>query len=232
VAGKIPWLPLDLGGQNSTSTPPNLPPNHPNEWNDKATLAGILAAWLAAANPQDLFCIDIANRLATGFRRRLTLQKGGWVWDVLQVNWDVLKVSDKNTPDRDTSHTNREPQFLIACHQAGIVFTPDDLDKMAIALTDRLWNGDIGNPAFTNYLTGRNEAFYQDNSTYEPWQVGNVYAGWAMLGRYNPTCRLVMEAVFSQVLSGYSGQALGKQNFTPQGEVSLSGHCLLNRKSA
>ena len=59
--------------------------------------------------------------------------------------------------------------------------------------------------------------------------MGNVYAGWAMLGRYNPNCRLVMESVFSQVLSGYKGQKLCAQNFTPQGEVSLSGHCLLNR---
>ena len=152
-----------------------------------------MAAWLAAADPQDWFCIDIANRIATGFRRRLTLQNGGWVWDVL----GVTIPPDKNTPDQDTNHTNREPQFLIACNQAGIVFTQADMDTMAVALTDRLWNGDIGDPAFANYLTGRNEPYSQGTSKHEPWQAGTVYYGWAMLGRYNLICRLVMESVFS-----------------------------------
>ncbi len=226
VAGSIPWLEPVLGG----SALPNT------YWNDKCTLAGILAAWLAAANRQDLFCRDIAHRIATAFKQRLELQSGGWVWDVGLVDWvqmgQVPAGVDPPPKDQDTSHCNREPQFLIACNHAGIVFTQEDLQRMAIALSDRIWNGDIGDPAFTNFITGSNAAFYHSLKKYDPWQNGTIYSGWAMLGRYTPACRIVLESLFNLVLSGQtSGKLLGDKNFTAYAKVCLSGHCLLNRKA-
>ena len=81
---------------------------------------------------------------------------------------------------------------------------------MAIALSDRIWNGDIGDPAFTNFITGNNAAFYHSRNQYAPWQNGTMYSGWAMLGRYMPACRIMLESVFNLVLSGQaSGKLLG-----------------------
>ena len=219
LAGCIPWLDKENGGWGRDSY---------TILNDKCTMLGSIATSLYAATGSPVY-LEIARRVGEDFKTRLSTNGTGWVWDTdidiavwLYEDW-VGKNWTYKHPMHDTSHANREPRMMVMMYEAGIVFTLADVVKMAHTLTDVLWNGSTSVPLFTNYLDGDNgSAGALGSAGDSPGGIGNIYPGWALLGRYSAKACTVIEATLTAVLNG---QSVG-QNYTSYGKIALSGHLL------
>ena len=205
---QIPWLPEDLGGWGTYEI-----------WNDKCSLLGHLVASLYRATG-DTFYRDLATRIAQGFQRKLEPHGQGWIWDngTIDIGYDG---NQEGVPD--TSHANREPMMMVLMHEAGIVFTRQDLERLAHTLTDTIWNGSLTAPRFANYINGSNKPYRRSE---EPSSVGNVYPGWALLGRYSAEAQEVLVHTCQAI---QEDQTIG-QNAGSYCHLALSGHLLRNSR--
>lgn len=211
-AGRIPWADKSEGGAGGDEA-----------WSDKASLVGAMAAAMYAAT-KDPFHREIAERIGRSFKARLKVAGTGWVWDAdLPMSYWTRRFGygSDYEPAHDTSHCNREPMMMVLMYEAGLVFSRDDLQRLADTLLETIWNGSLDNPMFANYINGSNKPYI---GTKEAGGVGNVYAGWCLLGRYSPRLQLVLRTTLSSIVNG---KTIG-QNYTPYGKVALSGHLLRN----
>jgi len=155
--------------------------------------------------------------VAKGFRTHVTVQgNGSWIWDQGIV---PIVAGDNLDGSPDTSHANREPMMVVAMYESGVEFTLPDLQAMASTLTSLIWNQSETSPMFTNYINGGNPTFMSLN----PWENGNMYLGWNMLGKYSPQVQRVL-ALSDQVIRTQNAlNASLSTNGTSYGRVELSG---------
>jgi hypothetical protein len=214
---KIPFLDKDLGGINTSGS-----------WSGKASLFGETATSLYVATKdartaRTPMYLDIATRVATGFKRRLQPKGSGWVWDE-----GLVAISDNYAKTPDTQHANTEARLLVLNYEAGVVFTLNDVQKMANTLSDNIWNGSTSNPLFSNYINGSNSQY---RTRTQAGQNGAVYAGWALLGKYSTKAQMAVSYLLKAIVDGKKNPSIG-YNATRGGKIALSGHLLRNSSTA
>lgn len=197
LGGQVPWLPVSLGGWGS----------YP-DWNDKCSHFGMIATWMYQATGKPIYK-EYAQRVAKAFRGHLQESEGCLIWD-------LGRLRGQGSPD--TSHANREAMMLVAFHEAGIDFSLAEIRKVAATLTRRIWNRDLDRPRFANFIDGGNGPF----GGLGPGQNGNVYLGWAMLGRYSAQAQQILATVYHRVQQDGSDPAQA-QNATPYARVQFAG---------
>lgn len=216
LAGQIPWLTLELGGWGSYDDA---------FWADRCSLLGSIVTCLYKATGDPLYK-EMATRIGTGFKSRLKPNGDGWIYsDSYSLDYWQRYFSWYLAPAYDTSHANREPMMMVLMYEAGIVFTLDDIQRMGNTLTDIIWNNSIDNPRFADYIDG--ELVGIDGNP-DPYSIGNIYAGWALLGKYSTKAQTALKATLDAI---QNGQNPG-QNSTGCGEVALAGHLLRNLKGS
>jgi hypothetical protein len=96
--------------------------------------------------PGAALCAERARRMATYFKRNLRLtDKGAYVWNY----WDPLpNETDVKPHIEDIGHGTIDIGFAVAAAHRSLVFTSEDLDRLARTYVDVMWNGDKGNPRF------------------------------------------------------------------------------------
>jgi hypothetical protein len=215
--GQIPHLPADLGGWGTESP----------SWSDKTSHLGQIAASLYAATRiapmrHTSLYLDVATRIATAFKRKLQMQGTGWIWD----NGTAHPESGQNTQlVPDTSHANDEARLVVFMHEAGIIFTLDDLQKFANTLTDTIWNGSTDNPMFSNYINGSN-ATYRGRTA--AGANGGVYHGWALIGKYSTKAQTALSYLLKSIVEGKRNPSIDENACCGYAKVALTGHLLRN----
>jgi hypothetical protein len=205
---QIPWLPVELNGWGSYEW-----------WSDKCSHLGTIATSLYAATGDALY-LDIASRVAAGFRLKLEEEGDAWQWDIDEA---LIGVDGNNEGTPDTSHANREPMMMAFMHEAGVEFTDADLLRMAHTLTDLIWNGSMDDPLFANYINGGN-ALYRDAG---PWENGQIYTGWTLVGGYYDLAQEVSKTVVTKIADGYTNASLTPMTWEPA-RLALAAHVLRN----
>jgi hypothetical protein len=91
-------------------------------------------------------CAERARRMAVNFRRCLrTTDRGAYVWNY----WDPLPNEKGVTPHiEDASHGTIDIGFAIEATRRGVVFTGEDLERLARTYLEVMWNGDREDPRF------------------------------------------------------------------------------------
>lgn len=208
---------------------PWLDPDQFPLWNDNASNLALNAAFLCRATGDEQHC-GLAKTIGEGFKSKLRPYKGGWIWE----NQTIPLGSDTdNTPGSvgnqagvpDISHTNREAFLMLTLQEMGMVFTRDDLDRMARTLTDTIWNGSLEDPSFSNYLNGNDLAYRVYK---KPGLNGSIYHGWALMGAVSPKAQRVMLATLEAIMRGRSNPALERNATSYGGKMALAGHILRN----
>jgi hypothetical protein len=212
---KIPWLPEDLGGWGSYLY-----------WSDNASALGQIAALLYSATrnaptARTSIYLDIATRIAQGFKRKLQPRGTGWTWD----NGTAHPESGQNTQlVPDTSHANDDARLIVFTYEAGVVFTLDDVQRMANTLSDIIWNGSLDDPMFANYINGAN-TLYRNNTA---WSNGSVYHGWSLLGKYSSKAQTALSYLLKAVVEGKQNPSVDVNRCCGYGPLALSGDLLRN----
>jgi hypothetical protein len=204
LGGQIPWLPVALGGWGEYPV-----------WNDKCSHFGMMTAWMYQATGNPLY-LEYASRVAMGFRAHVTVQNGNWIWDKGTV---PIRPGDNRAGSPDTSHANREAMMVVAMYEAGIEFRLPDVKAVASTFTRLIWNQDEADPKFNNYIDGGNPAF----ATHLPWENGNIYLGWDMVGRYSAAAQRVLALSYQAMKAGGALNPSLANNATSYGRVMLSG---------
>src|SRR5262249_36492328 len=140
-----------------------LDTEHVPIWNDNATNMGLVATYLYTATGNELYK-EVALGVGQAFQAKLSPWGRGWIWESHTI---PIGSDTDNTPGSvgnqagvpDTSHTNREPFLMIALHEAGLMYTQQDIDRMACTFTDNIWNQSFDDPSFANYLNGSNKPY-------------------------------------------------------------------------
>jgi hypothetical protein len=189
-------------------------------WDDKCSLAGIILASFYQATGDPLHR-SLATGLAQSFKGRLQPYGTGWIWD----NGIIPEGYGGNYEGvPDTSHANREAMMVVYMHEAGLVFSLQDVERMANTLSDTMWNGSTINPMFANYINGSNVVF--SNRT-APGSNGAIYFGWALLGRYSDKAQQAASYLLKAIVEGKSN-ASGDYNSSAYGKVAVSGDLATN----
>lgn len=204
-------------------------PDHFPIWNDNGSNLALNAVYLyqATGRPEyEKICRTIGNAL----RKKMQPAGRGWIWD----NHTIVIGSDTdNTPGSvgnqagvpDVSHANREAFLMTALHEAGVMFTQADLERMAATLTDTIWNQSADNPSFSNYLNGSNRPYRVYK---QPGLNGSIYHGWVLMGGYSPQAQQVMLYTLKAILKGKTNPSLERNITGYGGRLGLCGHTLLN----
>lgn len=212
---------------------PWLDPDRFPLWNDNASNLALNAAFLCRATGAPTPCA-LAREIGEGFKRKLRPYKTGWIWE----NQTIPIGSDTDdTPGSvgnqagvpDVSHANREAFLMTTLHEMGLVFSRDDVDRMASTLADTLWNGSLDSPSFANYLNGSDKAYRVYK---EPGLNGSVYHGWALLGAYSPKAERALLATLKAALLGKTNPSLERNARSYGGLLALAGHLLRNEALA
>jgi hypothetical protein len=210
-------------------TVPWLNTEHVPIWNDNATNMGLVATFLYRATG-DPTAKEIALAVGQAFQAKLAPTGRGWIWESHTI---PIGSDTDNTPGSvgnqagvpDTSHTNREPLLVIALHEAGLMFTKDDVDRMAYTFLDTIWNQSHDNPSFANYINGSNKPYrvYKD-----PGLNGPIYHGWAFVGGYSPEAQKVLVSTLKAIAKGKKNPSLIRNATSYGGKLGLTGQILRN----
>jgi hypothetical protein len=198
-------------------------------WNDNATNMGLVATFLYQASG-DPVAWEVASAVGHAFQSKLAPQGRGWVWESQTI---TIGSDTDNTPGSvgnqagvpDTSHTNREPMLMISLHEAGILFSEDDIRRMGYTLVDTLWNRSYEDPSFANYLNGSDKPYRVYK---EPGLNGAIYHGWALVGGYCPAAQDVLAETLKAIFLGKKNPSLERNTTSYGATVGLSGHLLRN----
>jgi hypothetical protein len=213
--GEIPWI----------------NPDHFPIWNDNGSNLALNATYLYKATG-DARYRDVAFRVGKHFKSKLTPVGTGWVWESQTI---PLGSDTDNTPGSvgnqagvpDTSHTNREAFLMVSQYESGLNFTREDLARMEATFCDVMWNQDLKDPMFSNYLNGSDQPYRVYKS---PGLNGSIYHGWAMMGGYSSKVQDILWHTLDAIVHGrFKKNPALERNATSYGaRVALSGHLLRN----
>jgi len=208
---------------------PWLDTEHVPIWNDNSTNMGLVATYLYSATGDPLYR-EVAVGVGQAFQAKLSPSGRGWIWESHTI---PIGSDTDNTPGSvgnqagvpDTSHTNREPFLMIALHEAGLMYSRDDIDRMANTFTDTIWNQSYEDPSFSNYLNGSNKPY---RVYMEPGLNGPIYHGWAFVGGYSWPAQKVLVATMKAIAHGKKNPSLVRNATSYGGKVGLVGQILRN----
>ena len=198
-------------------------------WNDNASNLALNTTFLYQATGDPGY-LDVSLKIGRYFRKKIRPYKTGWIWE----NQTIPLLSDTdNTPGSvgnlagvpDTSHANREAFLMVAFHEAGILYTRADLERMAGTFTDTLWNQSVESPSFANYINGSDKAYRVYK---EPGLNGSIYHGWTFTGGYSRKAQQVLVNTIKAVLKQKTNPSLERNVASYGGRLGLCGHTLRN----
>lgn len=209
LGGTIPWLSATYGGWGTYAV-----------WQSEATHLAIIAAYMYQATGLPIYS-EYATRIGSDFKNHIQKQVGGaTMWDSGIELSGAGGDPDATAGYEDTSHANREPWMIIALYETGIVYTLADIAGMSYIFLDFIWNQDIANPMFYNYINGSNVAY----RTATAYQNGIIYAGWSMLAKYSDAVRYVVDKSNSLIRIGSGLNTSLSENNSSYGRICLSGN--------
>jgi hypothetical protein len=206
---------------------PWVNPEHFPIWNDNGCNLGLNATYLYRATGDPRYR-DVALRIGRHFQSKVVPVGKGLVWESQTIR---LGSDTDNTPGSvgnqagvpDTSHTNREAFLMVSQYEGGLLFSKEDLDRMAATFMEVLWNQDRENPMFSNYLNGSDKPYRVYHSE---GLNGAIYHGWAMIGGYSSEVRRVLLETLKAIVKGRQNPSI-ERNMTSYGaRVGLTGHLL------
>lgn len=130
-----------------------------------------------------------AAKMATFFKSRLRLVNGRYEWNYWDPagEWDNQMAAKDKPRAEDTGHGSLDVAFVVACADNDIVFTAEDLKRLANTLVEAMWNKSLDKPTVGGWV----------NRTTPSRQSGNL-ASWVLLNRVEPKvgqiCRRVILA--------------------------------------
>ena len=213
LGGSVPWCSSDLdnGGYSYPV------------WTSFVGHLGIMSCYMYQATGNPLY-FEYATRIGTEFKRHINIQTGGaYLWDSgIETTGGGGQDPDSLTGYADTSHSNREAWFVIVMYETGIPgYTLSDVMAMSYNFIDAIWNQDLANPMFSNYINGSNLMYRTAN----PWENGIIYAGWSMLSKYNPAVKTIIDKSINLIRAGGGLNAsLGVGNNNSYGRIALAGN--------
>jgi uncharacterized protein (TIGR03437 family) len=158
-------------------------------WDARSGWLAVIAASLYQATGQVSY-LNLATTIGNAFKAILQPNKTGWIWD----NGDILigsqKMSTLNPKSSDAGNQEGVPDtngataavsMMVLLHEAGIVFSADDVQRMANTLSDIMWNGSTTAPLISNYIDGSNKPFQFVSA---PGSNAFVALGWSLLAPY------------------------------------------------
>lgn len=198
-------------------------------WNDNGTNMGLCALFMFEATGDPLYG-EIAKQVGAAFQAKLTPVDRAWIWE---SNTIPIGSDTDNTPGSvgnqagvpDTSHTNREPMMMVFMHEAGLMYTTEDLQRMAYTFVDNIWNQSTEEPSFANYINGSDKPYRVYK---EPGLNGPIYHGWALVGGYSPEAQQVVFHTLKAILKGKKNPSLIRNATGYGGMLGLTGHLLRN----
>lgn len=95
------------------------------------------------------------------------------------------------------------------------------VQAIAATLLHDIWNGDHGNPLFSNYIDGTNTKYSNSDVVRGPWENGTIYSGWQCLAKHNADVATMLESVNRFINNNPKGPAA--RNAVCQGILSISG---------
>lgn len=198
-------------------------------WNDNGTNMGLCALFMYQATGDPIYA-EIAKQVGTAFQAKLSVAQRGWIWE---SNTIPIGSDTDNTPGSvgnqagvpDTSHANRESMLMVFLHEAGLLYTAADIERMAYTFIDNIWNQSWDEPSFANYINGSDKPYrvYKD-----PGLNGPIYHGWVLVGGYSPEAQQVVFHTLKAILKGKKNPALTRNATGYGGMLGLTGHLLRN----
>jgi len=208
---------------------PWINPDHFPIWNDNGSNLALNATYLFQATGNPLY-FSVCSKIGRALQAKLEPVGNAWIWE----NQTIPIGSDTdNTPGSvgnqagvpDTSHTNREAFLMMALHEAGVMYSRVELNRMGATLVDVLWNKSIEKPSFANYLNGSDKPYRVYK---KPGLNGSIYHGWVLMGGYHPEAQQVMLYTLKAILKGKMNPSLERNITSYGGKVGLCGHMLRN----
>jgi hypothetical protein len=127
-----------------------------------------------------------AAKMARFFKSCLRLVDGHYEWNYWDATGEWDKPWDKPQEKRpeDTGHGSLDIGFVLACAEAGIVFTAADLKRFADTFLEVMWNGSLDQPTIGGYV----------NASKPTRQSGNLQE-WLLLCKVELKVRRICERV-------------------------------------
>lgn len=165
----------------------------------------------------------LANMAAGGIKdyngreTRFTPWQGGLVWSrgkLWQNGYYVM----------DTAHAERLAAVVYDFYKAGTVIDQAILlgtcKLFALPTASTIWNDDVNNPMFRNFIDGGNGYFLNR----EPWRNGMIMKGWVLLSEFDTNVMIACKAMM-RFVAGTGSNPSQSYNDSSLGRTALSG-CL------
>ncbi|MGD9495887.1 MAG: hypothetical protein AB7Y46_06230 [Armatimonadota bacterium] len=140
------WLDLgELGGAYRFE--PKITDRFPNRVMPHNQYGALARAWLVLAEVEGAHPLmgQRAEQMVRFFRNHLVLDEehDAWAWRY----WDWIAFSEPGSSGwEDTSHGHIDVSLAIEAARRGVVFTDEDMTRMANTWLEVMWNGDTGKP--------------------------------------------------------------------------------------
>ncbi len=213
---KVPWLNVD----------------YVSIWNDNGTNMGLCAIFMYEATGDPVYG-EIAKDVGAAFQAKLSPAERGWIWESHTI---PIGSDTDNTPGSvgnqagvpDTSHANRESMLVIFLHEAKLMYSIEDVERMAYTFVDNIWNQSLEEPSFANYINGSDKPYRVYK---EPGLNGPVYHGWILVGGYSPEAQKVVFSTLKAIIKGKKNPSLTRNKTGYGGMLALTGHLMRNYKT-
>lgn len=136
-------------------------------------------------------------------------------------------------PTEDTGHANINIEMMVDAAEFGFVLPFNAIFGPSISaanlFTQRMWDGTISAPRFTNMIDGSNPTVFSN----PPYSYGIIYPGFARFGKFHTVAQQASEAMLDCIITGASCVSASKQyNNTIFGRSSLAGILTANQAAS
>ena len=140
------WLDLGEAG-GAYGFEPKITDRFPNRVMPHNQYGALARAWLVLANVEgaDPLMAQRAEQMVRFFRNSLVLDEehDAWAWHY----WDWIAFGEPGASGwEDTSHGHIDVSLAIEAARRGVVFTDEDMARMANTWLEVMWNGDAQAP--------------------------------------------------------------------------------------
>ncbi|MGI5820377.1 MAG: hypothetical protein ACOX9R_19995 [Armatimonadota bacterium] len=144
------WLDMgEMGGAYRFE--PKVTDRFPNRIMPHNQYAALARAWLVLGDLEGAHPLmsERAEQMVRFFRTHLLLdeENDAWRWRY----WDWVEFGEPGHSGwEDTSHAHIDVSFAIEAARRGVIFTDEDMQRLANTWLEVMWNGDEEKPLFAN----------------------------------------------------------------------------------
>lgn len=132
--------------------------------------------------------LERATKMARFFNAKMSIVDGGYIWNY----WDAARPEDAPgqamCKTEDTSHGAIDVGFAVDAYEAGVVFTRQDIDRIALNYSKHIWNRSVEKPGYCLYVDRRRDPAGEKDKT--------AVTGWQLLSRYSPEVAKAVEPAY------------------------------------